>query len=68
MNYSDTIKSSTDIDLIHILSPQMLVGYYNWIRPDYISPDAEDDGRFFLNTSGRPIKSATNDLSRLHAQ
>lgn len=46
----------------------MLEGYFQWIRPEYIHVDVEDDSRFFLNSNGRPIRSATNDLCRLHAQ
>ncbi|XP_048021450.1 uncharacterized protein LOC125252307 [Megalobrama amblycephala] len=45
----------------------MLDAYYTWIRPDCIQPDVDHGNRLFVSTSGTKIRSATNDLSRLHA-
>ncbi len=68
MNYSNSINNSTDTDFVHVLSPQMLEGCYLWTRPGDSNTNAEDDGRLFLTSSGRPIESATNNLIGLHAQ
>ncbi|XP_048024140.1 uncharacterized protein LOC125253925 [Megalobrama amblycephala] len=45
----------------------MLDAYYTWIRPDCIQPDVDHGNRLFVSTSGTKIRSATNDLCRLHA-
>ncbi|XP_048064780.1 uncharacterized protein LOC125279313 [Megalobrama amblycephala] len=45
----------------------MLDAYYTWIRPDCIRPDVEHGNRLFVSSSGTKIRSATNDLARLHA-
>uniref|UniRef100_A0A8C1S2U3 Si:dkey-23a23.2 n=1 Tax=Cyprinus carpio TaxID=7962 RepID=A0A8C1S2U3_CYPCA len=45
----------------------MLDGYYTWIRPDCIRPDVDHRNRFFVSTLGTKIRSASNDLYRLHA-
>lgn len=42
--------------------------YYISIRPDHLKNGGDDDGpeRLFVGQNGRPIKSATIDLNRLH--
>lgn len=54
--------------LFIFLPLQMLDAYYTWIRPDSIRPDVDHSNRLFVSTSGTKIRSATNDLSRLHQQ
>ncbi|XP_051948594.1 uncharacterized protein LOC127619683 [Xyrauchen texanus] len=44
----------------------MLDAYYTWICPDSIRPDVDNANRLFVSSSGTKIRSATNDLSRLH--
>ncbi|XP_059402933.1 uncharacterized protein LOC132134169 [Carassius carassius] len=44
----------------------MLDAYYTWIRPYCIRPDVDHGNRLFVSSSGTKIRSATNDLSRLH--
>ncbi|XP_070409748.1 uncharacterized protein [Nothobranchius furzeri] len=46
----------------------MLEAFYLYIRPDTLTSDGDDNGRFFISSTGTPLRSATNDLSRLHAQ
>ncbi|KAK7157071.1 hypothetical protein R3I94_006970 [Phoxinus phoxinus] len=43
-----------------------LDAYYTWIRPYSIRQDVDNANRFFVSTLGTKIRSATNDLSRLH--
>ncbi|ROJ64733.1 N-lysine methyltransferase KMT5A [Anabarilius grahami] len=45
----------------------ILDAYYTWIRPECTRQDVDDGKRFFISTSGTKIRSATNDLCRLHA-
>lgn len=42
--------------------------YYTWIHPYCIRPDVGHGNRLFVSSSGTKIRSATNDLSRLHAR
>ncbi|XP_029965743.1 uncharacterized protein LOC115401590 isoform X2 [Salarias fasciatus] len=48
--------------------------YFLCVRPDYIKAEADDEDededeahhRLFLSTNGKPVRSATTDLQRLH--
>lgn len=53
---------------IFCLSLQMLDAYYMWIRPDYIRPGQDNEDRLFLSTAGTKVRSAGNDVTRLHTQ
>ncbi|KAK2814668.1 hypothetical protein Q5P01_000812 [Channa striata] len=44
-----------------------LDAHYLYVRPDCVRENVDDDGKFFISPKGRPIRSASNDLSRLHA-
>ncbi|KAK9977256.1 hypothetical protein ABG768_019077 [Culter alburnus] len=44
----------------------MLDAYYTWIRPECIRSGVEHGNRLFVSTLGTKIRSATNDLCRLH--
>lgn len=55
-----------DVFALTMEEAAMLDAYYTWIRPDSIRPDVDHSNRLFVSTSGTKIRSATNDLSRLH--
>ncbi|XP_039598343.1 uncharacterized protein si:dkey-23a23.2 [Polypterus senegalus] len=40
--------------------------YFKEIRPVWQSCDVDDEDRFFLSATGRPIKSSSSDVQRLH--
>ncbi|KAK2814622.1 hypothetical protein Q5P01_000028, partial [Channa striata] len=40
-----------------------LDAHYLYMRPDCVRENVDDDGKFFISPKGRPIRSASNDLS-----
>ncbi|KAK2814570.1 hypothetical protein Q5P01_000189 [Channa striata] len=40
-----------------------LDAHYLYVRPDCVRENVDDDGKFFISPKGRPIRSASNDLS-----
>ncbi|XP_028990747.3 uncharacterized protein LOC114846136 [Betta splendens] len=44
----------------------MLDAYFEHVRPSCLKEDVDDKGKFFISSTGRPISSVSNDLSRFH--
>ncbi|KAK2814416.1 hypothetical protein Q5P01_000510 [Channa striata] len=42
---------------------EFLDAHYLYMRPDCVRENVDDDGKFFISLKGRPIRSASNDLS-----
>lgn len=57
MNNSNIINNSIDIGFIHILSLQMLEGYYLWICPDYSITKQGMMAGFFSPQVAGPLRS-----------
>ncbi|XP_035989024.1 uncharacterized protein LOC110369458 [Fundulus heteroclitus] len=46
----------------------MVDAYYTWIRPHYIRPDVDNQNRLFVSSTGKRIRSAGYDVTRLQTQ
>ncbi|KAK2813250.1 hypothetical protein Q5P01_000879 [Channa striata] len=66
---SQTVNKSQQIASFSLTPEEsaFLDAHYLYMRPDCVRENVDDDGKFFISPKGRPIRSASNDLSRLHA-
>ncbi|XP_067271178.1 uncharacterized protein [Pseudorasbora parva] len=62
----NTVTMQIAVFALTIEEAAMLDTYCTWIHPDSIRPDVDNTNRLFVLPSGTEIRSATNDLSRLH--
>lgn len=47
---------------------QFMDAYFRWVRLTSLGEDGNTREKFFITLNGRSIKSASNDLLRLHRQ